>query len=401
VKLNNWTKTLAALGVVGMASAASAADESLMTAVSGTTISGYVSTSAIWSPGSGANGGQPGKSFHDAIGHDGINLDVISLNISKPIDEGEWAAGFTSELWIGPDALTLGSVATDDHIAIKQATVDLRVPVGNGIDLKMGVFDSIIGYEYNNNPSNPNYSRSFGWSLEPTVHTGLLASYSVNDIISVKAGIANTGNFEDGIVNGAVIHDVDDRGTTEIESQKTYMAAVSITAPESLGAFEGSNLYVGYVNNGGSAEFANTQSLYVGLTVPTPVDGLSVGASWDYRFNGERSVLRSTWESAIAGYVSYAVSEKLTVNYRADYGSGTEGAFGTQREEGEQVKLLSNTVTLDYKLWENVITRAEVRHDSDLSGFGEYGSGGTGVSNAAENSLKNNLTVGLNVVYQF
>ena len=382
MKLNNWTKTLAALGVVSMGSAASAADESLMTAVSGTTISGYVSTSAIWKPGTG-NAGTPGQTgFAAGNGHDGINLDVISLNISKPVDEGEWAAGFTSELWIGPDALALGTVATDDYIAVKQATVDLRVPVGNGIDLKMGVFDTIIGYEYANNPSNPNYSRSFGWTLEPTQHTGLLASYSVNDIISVIGGIANTG--------GAVIN-----ATSAVESQKSYMAAISITAPESMGAFEGANLYVGGIDNGGSGVANDTSSLYVGLTVPTPVENLSVGASWDYRFNG---VAAASWESAMAGYISYAVSEKLTVNYRADYATGTSGSFGVFRgaaDDEQTTKVLANTVTLDYKLWDNVITRAEVRHDHSLSNTKVYG------GNASSDADKNSLSFALNVVYQF
>ena len=31
--------------------------------------------------------------------------------------------------------------------AIRQAYVALRAPVGNGLDFKVGVFDSIIGYE--------------------------------------------------------------------------------------------------------------------------------------------------------------------------------------------------------------------------------------------------------------
>ena len=55
MKFNKWTMGLAAVGVVSLASAARA-DETKMsqvqTALSNTTLSGYVDTSAMWSLGS-------------------------------------------------------------------------------------------------------------------------------------------------------------------------------------------------------------------------------------------------------------------------------------------------------------------------------------------------------------
>ena len=50
---------------------------------------------------------------------------------------------------------------------------------------KVGVFDTIIGYESVASPNNPNYSRSYGQTIEPQTHTGLLGSYRVNDTISL------------------------------------------------------------------------------------------------------------------------------------------------------------------------------------------------------------------------
>ena len=98
MKINKWTLGLATAGVVSLGSVAQAeeASEHLMTAVSGTQISGYVSTSASWMIGSGrpaVAGGFVGRSFHDnAQKQDGFNLDVIDLTVSKSLDEGEWAA---------------------------------------------------------------------------------------------------------------------------------------------------------------------------------------------------------------------------------------------------------------------------------------------------------------------
>ena len=75
---------------------------------------------------------------------------------------------------------------------IRQAYITLRTPVGNGIDWKIGVFDTIIGYESSDSGNNPNYTRSYGYTMEPTTHTGILGTYKVNDMVSVQAGVANT-----------------------------------------------------------------------------------------------------------------------------------------------------------------------------------------------------------------
>ena len=81
MKFNKWTVGLAAVGVVSLASAARA-DEAKMnpveTALSNTTISGYVDVAAQWNPGTdqGAFGGPniPGYAFAK---NDGFNLNAV------------------------------------------------------------------------------------------------------------------------------------------------------------------------------------------------------------------------------------------------------------------------------------------------------------------------------------
>jgi hypothetical protein len=195
MKCNQWTLGLAAAGVVSLGAVAQAeeAANQVMTALSSTTLSGFVDTSMYWKPGKG-NFALPGRAPQDGPGKmDGFNLHVVNLQLEKPLDEGQWSAGYKAELIFGPDAVGYNSSFGEfDDLSIKQAYVALRAPVGNGLDLKVGVFDTIIGYEVFNSHANPNFSRSFGWQLEPTQHTGLLASYQVNDWLSVSAGVANT-----------------------------------------------------------------------------------------------------------------------------------------------------------------------------------------------------------------
>src|ERR1035437_10680962 len=85
MKYNKWTVALAALGVVSFASAVNAEEKAspVMTALSSTTISGYVDTSAEWNPGTG-NANLPPYKFNGANKADGFNLDVIQLRIDKP-----------------------------------------------------------------------------------------------------------------------------------------------------------------------------------------------------------------------------------------------------------------------------------------------------------------------------
>src|SRR5678815_2900364 len=286
MKFNQWTVALAALGVVRLASAAKAEEQvnSVLTAVSSTTLSGYVDTSAQWNFGTG-DANLPPYKFGGASKADGFNLDVVQLRIEKALDEEQWSAGYRADLWFGPDANVLGTsslfgngtMATTGDFAIRQAYVALRMPVGNGLDWKIGVFDSILGYESVESPNNPNYTRSWGHSIEPQTHTGVLASYRFSELISASAGVANTYSQN---INDRAFEPVQNTNP-QAESYKTYMGSIAITAPESTGFLAGSTLYAGVVN-GFSASYAdNLTSWYAGATLATPVTGLRCGAAFD------------------------------------------------------------------------------------------------------------------------
>src|SRR3989475_10102843 len=132
MKFNKWTVGLAAVGVVSLASAARAEEKvsTVMTALSSTTLSGYVDTSAQWNFGTG-NQRLPDYKFGGSSKADGFNLDVVQIRIDKPLDEQDWAAGYRVDLWAGPDANVLGTQSTGikGDFAVRQAYVALRMPV--------------------------------------------------------------------------------------------------------------------------------------------------------------------------------------------------------------------------------------------------------------------------------
>jgi len=384
MKFNKWTLGLAAIGVVSLASAAKADEKmsALQTALSSTTISGYVDTSIQWNPGTG-NGAVAPVKFQSASKADGFNLNVVQLTIAKPLDEADWAAGYRADLWFGPDANVLGtqsvfgsgSRASQADLAIRQAYVALRMPIGNGLDWKVGVFDSVLGYESVESGNNPNYTRSYGHSIEPQTHTGVLATYRFNDWISIAAGIANT-------VSAAInerAHGPNTAANTNLrtaESFKTYMGSIALTAPDSWGWAKGSTLYGGVVTgfNGTGDTDDITENWYAGVTLATPVSGLKFGVAFDYfEANHFQYNADSVWAAAV--YASYQATEKLSVHFRGEHLNG--------ELPGQNLELWALTGTVQYDLWKNVISRLEIRWDHCGEGpggnnnvFGGHTSGG-------------------------
>jgi len=413
--MNKWTVALAATGLVSLASVVSAEEKSspVLTSVAATTISGYVDTSAQWNLGSG-NANVPPYRFNNSAKADGFNLDVVQLRIEKPLDESEWAAGYRVDLWAGPDANALNTQSTfstgKGDFAIRQAYVALRMPIGNGLDWKIGVFDSIVGYESVESPNNPNYTRSYGHTIEPQTHTGVLATYRFSQMVSASAGVANTVGPA---INSRAFAPVQPAGDNAYsESYKTYMGSIAVTAPDSLGFLAGSTVYGGVVNGFnnsilGTGFAAPSLNAYIGSTVATPVTGLRVGLAWDLL--NVNTTPHSTFSPIVPGnkveadvwtlaaYASYQATEKLSLHGRFEYATGDidkltpVGGFSLPRQDDS---LYAVTATAQYDIWRNVVSRLEFRwdHIEHLNAFGGTTGGPTG---------DNALMIAANLVYKF
>ena len=378
--LNPWTSALVAAGVVSIGSVLQAeeAQNPVMTALSSTTISGYVDTSAIWKMGPDTDGAfLPGRLYDNADRMNQFNLNVVELNIARPADQTtDWAAGYKVSLLFGPDANLFGSTSLGvdaSDFAIKNAYVDLWLPVQNGLNVKIGVWDTVIGYEVFESGNNPNYSRSYGYYLEPQVHTGVLATYQLSDYVTVQGGIANDSNQ---------INYHPSRG------KFAYMGAVTLTAPDSFGALSGATLSGGVVSTG-RADLPNTYNYYVGATLPTPIEGLNVGVAFDYFATGEYADDSTEYAYALAGYLTYKVTDQLKTACRVDWAKSGDSLFGVWAPGNDEVEFLAVTGTIDYALWANVISRLEFRWDHDLKSSGLV----AGMDNA--------YTLALNVIYNF
>jgi len=149
------------------------------------------------------------------------------------------------------------------------------------------------------------------------------------------------------------------------------------------------------------------------------VEGLLVGGAFDYQGRSGSGAVGAAATSAFYAnafglYLSYQVTEKVKTSLRAEYASGTRqtgaaagvaivgapfsvaGATVSAGTVGSNVELVGLTGTVDYKLWENVISRAEVRWDHNAGGGKFYGN-----PTSAGGLDKNAFTLALNVIYKF
>lgn len=393
-----------AVSVAGFSPAAQAEEKpanNIKTAISSTTISGYVSTSANWllQGGDSSQTRLPGRSFVGQNKMDGINLDAANLVIEKPFDESLWSAGYKIDLMLGPDADALGTSVlgsadlNQSDFAVKQAYVSAITPVGNGLNFKMGVFDTIIGYEVVHSGDNPHYTRSYGFFLEPFQHTGLLANYQFNEVLGMSMGVADS--------QSSVINQRADE-----EENITYLGALYFTAPEGMGVLSDSQASVGTTYGGFDTVGNERLNFYAGGTIMTPIEGLNLGAAYDYvqRNNNTFSGATAADGSAktIAGYLTWDATQKLDLNFRADYAESDDGFFDLRNRRRGTIgapvyneELFALTLTADYSLWPNVITRTELRYDQDLE---DQAGGAFGTVNTPNEEA---FMLGLNLIYQF
>ena len=339
MKMNKWTMGLAAAGVVSLASAAQAEENSVLTALSSTVISGSVEASYV-------GGFSTNNNMHN---DGGFEANGASLDIGSPLGEGDYGASYNVGLLFGNRAGAFAHNNGEDQL-LRSANIGMNLPFGNGVDLTLGLFDTTVGYEVEASASNPNVMRSYGYLQEPRTHTGLMAATSLTDGLSVSFALINGFDSSNG----------DNDGHADLG----YVLGAEFTVPDSLGFLGGSTLYAGYVDGSDEGNWVGIDDdgddvynaddntlLYIGASVNTPIEGLAVGIAYDDRQWG------STVESdSVAVYATYSLSDDASISLRYDNGTVESG--------GDEDSFDNLALTLDYSIWENVTTRLELGWES-------------------------------------
>jgi hypothetical protein len=217
----------------------------------------------------------------------------------------------------------------------------------------------VVGHETHNVNENAFYTRSHGFAVEPTHHTGVLASYQATDDLGISVGFVN---------------DTTSAATNDDNGGTAYLVSLGYTIPDSAGFLSGTQLTYARVDgaNGSGAANSEVDSQYLGASIPLPVEGLSYNLAWDIRENAGTTAD----DNVLGHYLSYAATAEMTVNVRYETGNRNGGV----NYDG----ITATSIGIDYKLWENVVSRVEyISDDWD------------GNANGADESLV------FNIIYSF
>ncbi len=315
-----------------------------------TTISGYIQGTYI---------GILGKETSQLRAFDpneGFGLPQAQLKISKPVADD--SAGFVLKFLTGTNAGTIHSLGlgSDNSFDVEEANMTFNVPKVKGLTFTGGKFVTACGVEVIESPSNlmiePGLLFLYGM---PFTLTGAKLGYTVNDKLSLMAGVVNGW---DNVVDG--------------NSGKTLIWQASVTPPvKGLSAsFEGSygpelfsttNLATSGNNNISKRTHTDFVVNYAGI------DKLSLNAEYlwgqDSNTGGVADSGTSVWSGA-GLWAAYAVSDYINPGIRVEVFNDQNGTNGVNRlVSGVPETAKSCALVNKFVINKNTAIRLEYRHD--------------------------------------
>jgi hypothetical protein len=265
---------------------------------------------------------------------------------AEQVPTAERRLGFRADLGFGPTADWVNSFDPDEGTLryLQQAYVSVLAPVGKGLQIDVGKFNTPIGAEPTETANNWNYSRSllFSWAA-PYYHVGVRATLPVTDTVSVSGFLVNGWN-----------NALDNNRAKTLATQITWKALPSLTLSQAwMGGPEGPNGDDGWRN------------LYDTIATWTVTPKLSLMTNIDI---GRDTIAGETvaWHG-VAAYGRYLVNPSWALTPRFEVFEDREG-FAT----GTAQTLREFTLTSEHMLVKGLSIRLEYRRDWSTEEFFEY-----------------------------
>ena len=311
-----------------------------------------------------------------------FNLQQAAITLAKQPKEG---FGGLVNLTLGQDANVINSYGGGSGNAyasvLGTSNSDLtqafmQYATGN-LTTIAGKFVTAAGAEVINSTSNTNYSRSilFGYAI-PFSHTGVRATYAMNDQLSLFAGLNNGWDQ----VKDANKQKTVELGVSYMPNKMFMLTAVDYSGTEQVAG-----------TSGGVQGKRNLLDLVATFTAS---DSLTVVLNYDNgsQENGMVANKKAKW-NGLAAYANYQINDLWRLSARAEIFNDTDG-YKTSVVDANGVgqKWKEATLTVGYAPTKSIELRGEVRKDtSDKAAF-VYNDG---TARKAQNSL------GLEAVYKF
>jgi hypothetical protein len=378
-------------------------------------VAGWLSQGFTWNPDSPDNRFNFPMTFNDRSNEYQMNQFYLYAERAAKIDGCNWDCGWRIDVMYGTDYYFTESVGwelEDDGtqkwnsedgprtqfgearlygFAVPQLYAQVNAPIGNGVDIKIGHFYTPMGYEVVMAPGNFFYSHAYTFQyFEPFTHWGILANTSVND--SVKLGLGAVMGWD-------VLDDASDKvsvlGTvswTSCDKNTTLFYGFMVGEEAGLLGNEDSRIY---------------QCIYATHKLCDKVTSVT-GSDIIWQNNGSFNNSGNEADAecySIYQYLIYDINKCWSAGLRVEVthdddnlrvipiGAGP-AALGLPGDFAENATFTGVTAGLNYKPYENVRIRPELRWD-----FTDFNVGP--LSAFDDQSDNNQFTASLDVVLTF
>jgi hypothetical protein len=344
------------------------------TSQKGIKLSGYVDAGYVYNfIGDGSINGR----FGDGEGGGDFQVNAIKLTLEKALsDANELQAGFRTDIKIGEDADATGSLfgTNGGDLDVEQAYVIFRLPVGNGLDVSVGKFVSLLGYEVDDRPANLNITYGYDWVFVTTQQTGVKLYYPINDILEAQFAVSN-GSGLDTSSTGAIGNAPGDSDGYAING------TINIKAPGGNanwfhGIYASFDAGDGFTNENEGVLIYNTWGNWVPKFANDKLLlGLSgtIGDVNDHAITGGGVELGYTF-ATVSAYAKYQFTDVFSLAGRFSYLHSSDDNTGGQvpifqfsnqnvAANNGTLDIYSYTLTGGFNLVENLLLRAEYRVD--------------------------------------
>jgi hypothetical protein len=254
--------------------------------------------------------------------------------------------GFRTDIGFGPTATWVNATDPDggDLKYLQQGYISVLAPVGKGLQIDAGKFNTPIGAEPTETAYNWNYSRSllFAWAA-PYYHVGVRAALPVSDTVTVTGFLVNGWN-----------NARDNNNAKTGAAQVAWKVLPSLTLTQAwMGGPEGPNGAVGWRN---LYDTIVTWTVTPKLTLMTNVD---IGRD---TVNGQTAA----WQG-VAGYARVNILPSWALAPRYEIFEDRDGFMtGTAQTVREL------TLTSEHMVLKGLSLRVEYRRDWSTEDFFEY-----------------------------
>ncbi len=345
------------------------------------TLSGFVSASYFHD-----SSEPPASDGHISPGYlwnrvnDSFSLNKVKVTLASPPVErsgDKFSAAWRVSLIYGEDAPIVNSGSGNVGFnALREAYIDLNIPIGTGLNVEAGEMISLLNYESGDGgAANANFSQGFQWFFTGNGPAeSIQVGYTLTDWLDVKFRVQN------GIYAGPI----------DNNSSKSFVGALDFKPM--------SNMWVNVLGFGGREDTGFTETL-VGAEVLagwTPIDKLTLGTELDY-FNFYEPSGAAVPAGAVKGHsdvysggiwADYAFTKQFDLAVRGEYlmdhngaeisGGGSPtlseaaalSAPGLALENAVGQDISSVALTLNYTPIPTIKFQPEIRYDHTTFGGG-------------------------------